>query len=90
MSLHWVVQKIVERGRHGPYAVADDERLGSVTFALTPDVWKDKRLPELGSEVVLEDFQKKHIRNKPDGKKRDGWRAMYARFVRPEDVNSNQ
>jgi hypothetical protein len=80
-TLSWVVQKVVRNGQHGPYAVAKDERLGSVTFSLTPDVWQEKRLPETGSEVVLEDFQKK----------RAGWRAMFARFLRPEDIgNSNK
>lgn len=79
--LRRVVQKIVPNGRHGPYAVAKDASLGSVTFSLTPDVWQEKRLPEAGSEVMLEDFQKKSA----------GWRAMSARFLRPEDVdNSNQ
>ncbi|MBI2086589.1 MAG: hypothetical protein HYT69_00195 [Candidatus Zambryskibacteria bacterium] len=79
----WVVQKVVPNGQHGPYAIAQDEdqKLGSVTFSLTPDVWPEKRFPEPGSEVVLEDFQKK----------RAGWRAMSARFFRPEDIgNSNQ
>lgn len=79
--LRWVVQKVVRNGQHGPYAVAQDDRLGSVTFSLTPDVWQEKRFPEAGSEVVLWDFQKK----------RAGWRAMSARFLRPEDIgNSNQ
>ncbi len=80
-TLRWVVQKVVRNGQHGAYAVAKDDRLGSVTFSLTSDVWQEKRLPEAGSEVVLEDFQKK----------RAGWRAMSARFFRPEDiVNSNK
>jgi hypothetical protein len=78
---HWVVQKVVRNGQHGPYAVANDDLLGSVTFSLTSDVWQEKRFPEAGSEVVLEDFQKK----------RAGWRAMSARFLRPKDVdNSNK
>lgn len=79
-TLRWVVQKVEKNGRHGAYAVAMDERLGSVTFSLTPEVWQEKRFPEAGSEVVLEDFQKK----------RAGWRAMSARFLRPEDLNSNE
>ena len=77
--LRWVVQKVVKDGQHGPYAVAKDERLGSVTFSLTSDVWQEKRLPEAGSVVVLEDFQKK----------RAGWRAMSARFLRPDDIVNN-
>lgn len=77
----FTVQKVVCSGKHGPYAVADDSLLGSVTFSLSAEVWKDKRFPEMGSEVVLADFQKK----------RAGWRAMSARFFRPEDiVNSNK
>ena len=81
MNLYrWVVDKVVRDGQHGPYAVAIDERLGFVTFALEPDVWKEKRYPEPGSEVVLEDFQKK----------RAGWRAMSARFFRPEDVVNDE
>lgn len=84
-ALRWgyryVVEKVVLKGRHGPYAVARDKRLGSVTFSLTDEVWKEKRLPEPGSEVVLEDFEKKRL----------GWRAMSARFLRPADLgNSNQ
>ena len=73
--LRWVVQKVVRDGQHGPYAVARDEKLGSVTFSLTPDVWLENRLPESGSEVVLEDFQKK----------RAGWRAQRGRFLDPSD-----
>ena len=76
----WVVEKVILDGQHGPYAVAKDDRLGSVTFSLSPDVWREKRWPEPGIEVVLEDFRKK----------RAGWRAMSARFLRPEDVNNQQ
>ena len=80
-TLRFVVEKIVCKGNHGPYAVAEDELLGSITFSLLPDVWQEKRFPERGSEVVLEDFQKKVA----------GWRAMSARFLRPQDVvNSNK
>lgn len=79
--IRWVVEKVVRDGQHGPYAVARDHRLGSVTFSLTSEVWIERRYPEPGSEVILEDFQKK----------RAGWRAMSARFLRPEDMgNSNQ
>lgn len=77
---HYVVEKVVLKGQHGPYAVARDPRLGSVTFSLTSDVWQENRHPERGSEVILEDFQKK----------RAGWRAMFARFLRPADIDNNQ
>ena len=78
--LCWVVQKVVRNGQHGSYAVARDEKLGSVTFSLNAEVWKERRHPEEGSEVVLEDFEKK----------RAGWRAMSARFFRPEDIDNNK
>ncbi len=76
----YVVDNIVD-GKHGKYAVVRDPKLGSVTFSLDLDhkVWKENRLPETGSEVVLRDIEKK----------RGGWRAMFARFLRPEDVASN-
>lgn len=80
MSYSWVVQKVLKCGQHGPYAVTRDPKLGSVTFSLTPEVWHENRFPESGSEVVLEDFQKK----------RAGWRAMSARFFRPGDIINNQ
>ncbi len=76
----WVVEKIVKNGQHGPYAVTRDQKLGFVTFALNKEVWKDKELPSPGSEVVLEDFRKKN----------GAWRAMSARFLRPEDITSNE
>lgn len=74
----WVVDKIVLLGKHGPYAVAKDPLLGSVTFSLLPGkgIWREDHLPEEGSEVILENFEKK----------RYGWRAMKARFVRPQDL----
>lgn len=75
----WVVDKVIKNGRHGPYAIARDHKLGSVTFSLLSEVWQEKQFPEPGSEVVLEDFQKK----------RAGWRAMSARFLRPDDIDSN-
>jgi hypothetical protein len=70
------VQKVLE-GEHGLYAVAtsdEPEFLGSsITFSLTPDVWKERGLPEPGSIVVLSDVRKK----------RRGWRAHKAQFSRP-------
>jgi hypothetical protein len=80
-SNHWVVEKILRGGKHGPYAVARDQLLGSVTFSLLPEVWQEDRFPQPGTQVVLENFQKK----------RAGWRAVRARFFRPSDiVNSNK
>ncbi|OHA91333.1 MAG: hypothetical protein A2758_02645 [Candidatus Zambryskibacteria bacterium RIFCSPHIGHO2_01_FULL_49_18] len=77
---HWTVEKVVRNGRHGPYAVVQDRELGSITFSLVSEIWQEKRFPEPGSEVVLEDFQKK----------RAGWRAMSARFFRPGDIVNNK
>ncbi len=70
-----VVRGVKQEGRHGAYAVAWNEELGEVTFALTRDVWNEERLPEKGSIVVLQDITKKVA----------GWRANKARFYRPSD-----
>jgi hypothetical protein len=75
-SYRLIVQKVVNNGKHGAYAVARHEKLGSVTFSLEKEVWQEKRFPSQGSEVVLSDLERK----------RAGWRAMSARFLRPEDV----
>ena len=71
-----IVQRTVD-GKHGPYAVASSESLGNVTFSLDPTVWLEKDPPERGEEVVLSDLRKK----------RAGWRAHSARFLRPSDSN---
>lgn len=78
MAKHYqaVVGKVVSNGKHGPYAVAHHEELGSVTFALTPEVWKNKKWPEAGSEVLLSNITRK----------RAGWRAGSARFLKPTDL----
>lgn len=70
-----VVEKIINDGKHGPYAVARCDDLGAVTFSLGKDVWDEERNPERGIFVVVSDVIKK----------RAGWRAMSARFVRPTD-----
>ena len=70
-----VVEKVISRGRHGPYAVACVSGVGLVTFALTDEVWGEKRWPDPGTLVVLSDIRKK----------RAGWRAESGRFVRPSD-----
>lgn len=70
-----VVEKIMSNGRHGPYAVARSDELGSVTFSLSRDVWKEKGQPETGTIVILGQIIKK----------RAGWRAQHGRFARPSD-----
>jgi len=69
-----IVQAVVREGKHGPYAVAISSQItGSVTFSLSPDVWQESSEPQEGLEVILGDVRKK----------RAGWRAFFARFVRP-------
>ena len=74
---HYVgtIQKVVKEGRHGPYAVARCEELGSVTFSLKPPVWPENNWPEPGTIVVLGEIIRK----------RAGWRAQHGRFLRPSD-----
>ncbi len=73
-----VVQKVVKKAKHGPYAVATSEGVkGSITFSLGEGIWKEKSLPERGYVVLLNDLRKK----------RAGWRAEQARFLRPADEN---
>lgn len=51
-----VVQKVFEKGPHGPYAVATAETLsGSVTFSLEPTVWQEGDWPEAGSVTAFQD-----------------------------------
>ena len=72
-----IVQKVVPNGRHGPYAVATAPQLkGSITFSLSEEVWQEKCTPEVGIAVMLGDLRQKTA----------GWRAMEARFFRPEDA----
>jgi len=71
-----IVEKLVFNGKHGDYAIANCKTLvGTVTFALFEPVWLEENVPEKGTYVVLSDIRKK----------RAGWRAMSARYVRPED-----
>ena len=69
-------------GDHGPYAVAEVGQSGMerITFALYPPVWNENSQPEPGMIVVLDDFRKK----------RRGWRAENARFLRPSDEQSEE
>lgn len=70
-----VVEKIIPKGRHGPYVVARCQDLGVVTFSLDPPVWQEGDLPEPGMCVVLSKIRKK----------RAGWCAKSVRFVKPYD-----
>lgn len=71
-----VVQKIIENGDHGPFAVALSEDLeGSVTFSLDKSVWQESDWPNEGMIVFLGEIRKK----------RAGWRANYGRFWKPSD-----
>lgn len=75
-----VVQAIVEDGRHGPYAVATSEDIeGTITFSLSPDVWKEVEWPKPGFDVLLINVVSK----------RAGWRALEARFIRPSSRTTN-
>jgi hypothetical protein len=70
-----VVQKISPFGRHGPYAIATIEGLGSVTFSLERGVWDEDDEPKPGEIVILSKLREK----------RAGWRAMQARYAKPSD-----
>lgn len=76
-----MVEKIVRTGKHGPYAVARTAELdGSVTFSLDSENWQEREWPEPGTCVMLSDVRKK----------RAGWRAHRARFVKPSDKPAPQ
>lgn len=70
-----VTEKIISKGRHGPYAVARDDELGVITFSLKPPVWQESSYPEPGTMV---DVSNVHM-------KKAGWRALSACFVRPDE-----
>lgn len=74
-SYQAVVEKVIPDGKHGPYAVARSQELGSVTFSLDPKVWKEDDWPEPGTCVMLSTIRKK----------RAGWRAKSGRYVKPSD-----
>ncbi len=74
-----VVQKVDTGGKHGPYAIAKVEGLGSVTFSLEKRVWDEEDRPEAGEIVILSKLREK----------RAGWRAMQARYVKPSDDRRN-
>jgi hypothetical protein len=78
-SVQATVQKIVN-GRHGRYAVATSEDvLGSITFSLDFPYWKEIDDPDPGTIVSLSNLRKK----------RDGWRAMRARDLQPNEKESS-
>lgn len=70
-----VVEKIVREGPHGPFVIASNGELGSVTFSLDQDVWLEEDWPEPGTYVVLCKIRRK----------RAGWRAQQAWFVEPAE-----
>lgn len=74
-SIQAVVQNVIIDGKHGPYAVVSDEKLGSITFALDGAVWCEEDFPEPGEIVCLSKLRKK----------RAGWRAMEVRRIRPSE-----
>lgn len=69
-----VVQKVVLKGKHGPYVVAISGGL-NFTFSLNTPVWSEEDPPEPGSHVVLSRISTKTA----------GWRANRARFLQPSD-----
>ncbi|MFI5240413.1 MAG: hypothetical protein ACHQUB_01770 [Candidatus Saccharimonadia bacterium] len=77
--LNATVQAVLP-GPHGPYVVATAVGLfGSITFALSEPVWLETDTPERGAMVVLSDLRRKQA----------GWRALSARYFRPEDEQSS-
>jgi hypothetical protein len=76
-----VVQKVIQEGKHGPFAVATSAQLeGSVTFSLEPAVWEENERPEEGMAVFLGKIRQK----------RAGWRAEQGRFWKPSDEQNQQ
>lgn len=75
-SYRAIVERVVLRGRHGPYVVASSDDLeGSVTVSLESPVWQDSVVPERGMYLILSQVRKK----------RAGWRAFRGRLVQPSD-----
>jgi hypothetical protein len=63
-------------GAHGEFVVTTARGIpGSITFSLSPDVWHEESRPQQGIKVVVSDLRKK----------RAGWRAYHARYMRPSD-----
>ena len=74
-SVQATVFKIVLDGKRGPYAVASNNKLGFITFALADDVWPEGDHPEPGEIVHLSELRKRQA----------GWRSLKARRLRPSD-----
>jgi hypothetical protein len=75
-----IVQKVLPEGKHGPYAIAREANIGLITFSLDKPVWEEHDRPGEGTFVILTGVHKK----------RAGWRALHARFFRPEDQTSTE
>ena len=79
------VHTIVLEGKHGPYAAACSIEQGFqgeyITFSLESPVWNESSWPEPGHDVVLDNLTHK----------KSGWRAGFARFLRPaNNLSDNQ
>ncbi len=70
-----VVDKVINDGKHGAYAVARCTEFSSITFSLDSKVWQEESWPEPGTCVMLSQVIKK----------RAGWRANHGRLVSPDD-----
>ena len=64
----------------GCFSMTNVVGIGKVTFSINPDdhVWAEDGLPIKGAKVVLSNLVSM------DG----GWRALEARYLRPEDSGS--
>lgn len=64
------------------FAMTNSTEIGKVTFSINPDdnVWMEDNSPIKGAKVVLSSLVSM------DG----GWRALKARYFRPEDKDSNK
>lgn len=78
-AIEVVVEKIIPKGKHGAYAVARSQTLGTITFSLDSNVWREESWPELGTIVVLTKVSKRFA----------GWRALNGRLYTPS-YNSNK
>lgn len=78
-AIEAVVEKIIPEGKHGAYAVARSQALGTITFSLDSNVWREESWPESGTIVVLTKVSKRFA----------GWRALNGRLFVPSD-NSNK
>tara|TARA_B100000508_G_scaffold136238_1_gene129004 strand:+ start:145 stop:387 length:243 start_codon:yes stop_codon:yes gene_type:complete len=68
-----VVEKVIPKGRHGPYAVGRHDQVGSITFSLTGEVWAEDNNPEPGEIVYLSELREMQ----------KGWRAYRAQRNAP-------